>query len=359
MNPRKIVMPVQTVADWGGVHEWTVDAAECLLSAGHEVIFVGSGELFEQRVKEVGAKFHRIDWKDSIEEICNQIPLETADLIFSHAPRARLFGISLAKRFGCEHIVMIHGAFHDRMYEWSDQVNAFAAASPSLVHYVQRYGRVAPWKVSCIPNAAKDEYFDIPFNPVNQKIDEGEARVVLASRLSTDKLSQLNAAEEAISYLAKSMSSLRWKLDIYGDGPLRSYYESRLKRMEQSNSNVFGELKGWIPPAEVPVRMNNAFLTVTAGMAGMRACASGSACLAVGARSYVGVQYSQNLRAGLWSNFGDHGVQNFIPTPLHSDLDTLLDFAAHDQLVQETRSTVRLSNSQKVVDGIMRSVLQC
>lgn len=359
MRTRKIVMPVQTVADWGGVHEWTVDAAACLISAGHQVVFVGSGNLFEKRVNEAGAEFHQIDWNDSIEDISEQLPLESADLVFSHAPRARMLGLSLAKRFDCEHIVMVHGAFHDRMYEWSDQVDAFAAASPSLVHYVQRYGRVAPWKVSCIPNAARDEYFEIPLKSASQKVEAGEAKIVLASRLAKDKLAQLNYAEEAIRYLSEAMPSVKWKLDVYGDGPLRSYYDSRLRRLAQSNPNAVGELRGWIPPAEVPIKMNSAFLTVTAGMAGMRACAAGSACLAMGARSYVGVQHSLNLRAGLWSNFGDHGVQNFEATPLKDDLDLLLDFDAHDRLVSDTRDTVRLSNSQSVVDRIMRSVLQC
>ena len=123
--------------------------------------------------------------------------------------------------------------------------------------------------------------------------------------------------------------------------------------------NVSHVMHGWVLPQDVPQMMNKAFLTVTAGMAGMRALASGSLCLGTGARATVGIQTGKNLRAGVWSNFGDHGIFNFKPTPVKSDLADLSNAAAYDSAVSVARSVVKRGNSQHIVDGLMLSALQC
>ena len=91
----------------------------------------------------------------------------------------------------------------------------------------------------------------------------------------------------------------------------------------------------------------------------MRALASGSLCLGTGARATVGIQTGKNLRAGIWSNFGDHGVFRFNPTSVRHDLEMLVADSAYDDAVAIARSVVEKGNSQKVVDGLMFSYLQC
>lgn len=360
MAKRKILMPVRTVAEWGGVHEWTVDAASALIKNGHEVTFVGSGVVFKERAEATGASFRVVNWRRDWEPIAHEMGEKgDFDLVFSHAPAGRQFGLvanAIAKK---EHVVMVHGAYHDYMYEWSDQVDAFVAASPSLVHFAQAFGRVAPWKVTSLPNAAPDEVFELPLISHDEKLKDGTGHIVTASRLSKDKVPQIDSVEEAVRVLSKLYPDVRWVIDVCGDGPLRDYFDQRYQRLSHAVRNVSHVMHGWVEPGEVPKMMNRAYLTVTAGMAGMRALASGSLCLGTGARATVGIQTGKNLRAGIWSNLGDHGIFRFTPTDVGDDLRALATADAYDDAVAVARSVVMLGNSQSVVDKKMLAALQC
>lgn len=359
MNTKRILMPVRTVAEWGGVHEWTVDAATALINNGCSVTFVGQGEVFKERALATGAAFKEIEWTNwssAAQEIGEQGDF---DLIFSHAPGGRQFGLKVNQLAKKEHVVMIHGAYHDYMYEWSDQVDAFVAASPSLVHFAQRFGRVAPWKVSNLPNAAPSEIFDMPLISHDEKLADGIGVILTASRLSPDKLSQIDAVESAARILVELHPDIEWRIDVYGDGPLRNVFENRYRLLSTRLPRVSYQMHGWVAPNEVPMLMQHAYLTVTAGMAGMRALASGSLCLGTGAKSYVGLQVGKNLRAGIWSNFGDHGVLRFTPTDLHKDLAALATAQAYDAAVHTAREVSRRGNHQDIVNGLMLSALQC
>ena len=91
----------------------------------------------------------------------------------------------------------------------------------------------------------------------------------------------------------------------------------------------------------------------------MRALASGSLCLGTGARATVGIQIGKNLRAGIWSNLGDHGIFRFTPTNVRDDLKALSAADAYDDAVAVARSVVKLGNSQSIVDNKMFAALQC
>jgi hypothetical protein len=209
-------MPVRTVADWGGVHEWTVDASVALRANGHNVVFIGAGDLFEERARATGAEFIQVDWenwKEGVDTVLGHGSAREADLIFAHAPHARMLGLELARILNAEMHVMIHGAYHDFMYSWSHLVDGFMAASPSLAHFAQRFGRVEPWKVSLVPNAAPDAVFDLPLRSFDDKTKDGVARVVTAARLAKDKLPQLSAAIDTITTAANLRPDLKWVLD--------------------------------------------------------------------------------------------------------------------------------------------------
>jgi glycosyltransferase involved in cell wall biosynthesis len=245
------------------------------------------------------------------------------------------------------------------MYSWSHLVDGFMAASPSLAHFAQRFGRVEPWKVSLVPNAAPDAVFDLPLRSFDDKTKDGVARVVTAARLAKDKLPQLSAAIDTITTAANLRPDLKWVLDVYGDGPLRDTFESRYRQAFGGNSNIEVVMHGWIEPNEVPQRLNEAVIGVMAGMGGVRSVASGALTVGVGARGVVGVQRGANLRAGIWSNFGDHGVMRFEASPIASDLEDIFRSEAYDETVAVSRRTLRRTNSQSIVDGMMLSALQC
>lgn len=359
MKQRNILMPVRTVAEWGGVHEWTIDASRALLGAGHKVTFVGAGEVFKSRAIANGNRFIEVDWANWQSKVDEIAALDDFDLIFSHAPTARMLGLEVNKILDVESIVMVHGAYHDFMYQWSNQVDAFLAASPSLVHFTQRFGRVDPWKVVNIPNAAADEVFELPFQSLEMKLDGKVGHIVTASRLSKDKLPQIDAVEESLAALREIWPEVTWQIDIYGDGPLRSYFEFRYKQIVAKAGKSSYKFHGWLPAEEVPTKMNSAFLTVTAGMAGVRALASGSLCVGVGAKSNVGVQKGRNLRAGLWSNFGDHGIFGFEEPSIYKDLKSIDSADAYADTVLTARDVAVRTNSQSVVDSKMIAALHC
>ena len=360
MAKRRILMPVRTVAEWGGVHEWTVDAASALIQAGHEVTFVGNGVVFKERAEATGASFRVVNWRKGWESAARSMGEQADfDLIFSHAPAGRQFGLianELAKK---EHVVMVHGAYHDYMYEWSDQVDAFVAASPSLVHFVQQFGRVAPWKVTNLPNAAPDDVFDLPLLSHDEKLEGGVGHIVTASRLSKDKVVQIDSVEEAARSLASLYPDVQWEINVCGDGPLREYFDQRYNLLEMSVPNVSHTMHGWVDPTEIPLMLNRAYLTVAAGMAGMRALASGSLLLGTGARASVGIQTGNNLRAGIWSNYGDHGIFRFTPSDVRADLNKLSSSAAYDEAVSMARSVVKFGNAQSAVNDRMLAALHC
>lgn len=360
MAKRRILMPVRTVAEWGGVHEWTVDAASALIQAGHEVTFVGSGVVFKERAEATGASFRVVNWRKGWESVARSVGEEANfDLIFSHAPAGRQFGLLANEQAKKEHVVMVHGAYHDYMYEWSDQVDAFVAASPSLVHFVQQFGRVAPWKVTNLPNAAPDDVFDLPILSHDEKLEGGVGHIVTASRLSKDKVVQIDSVEEAVRSLAALYPDVQWEINVCGDGPLRDYFDQRYNLLEMSVPNVSHTMHGWVEPAEIPLMMNRAYLTVAAGMAGMRALASGSLLLGTGARASVGIQTRNNLRAGIWSNFGDHGIFRFAPTEVGVDLGRISNSDAYDECVATARSVAKNGNSQSAVNALMHAALHC
>ena len=359
---RNILMPVRTVAEWGGVHEWTVDAARSLLNAGHTVTFVGKGDVFEARARATGADFISVDWADwkcSAEHVAGDPRARAADLIFAHAPHARMLALDVSRRLGTELYVMVHGAYHDYMYTWSEHTTGFLAASPSLVHFTHRFGRVEPWKVSLVPNAAPQAAFDLPLKTLEERTADGVGRVVTAARLARDKLSQIEPTLQTIATCAELRPDLLWQLDVYGDGPERGTFERAYRSGLRRLPNAEVEFHGWIEPHEVPLKMNRSVVGIAAGMTGVRTIASGALCVGVGARSFVGVQQGQNLRAGIWSNFGDHGTMRFTATDLQDDLRTYLDTARFDEAVHDARMILGRTNSQEIVDGAMHSALQC
>lgn len=359
---RNILMPVRTVAEWGGVHEWTVDAARALMAAGHDVTFIGAGAVFQERAEATGAHFLTVNWdawEEDVPTLLDDARVRGADMIFAHAPHARMLGLELSRQLHVELYVMIHGAYHDYMYAWSQHVTGFLAASPSLVHFSQRFGRVEPWKVSLVPNAAADHIFETPLKSFVDKTQDGVARIVTAARLAKDKLPQIQAVLEAVRTSARLHPDLHWQIDVYGDGPLRSSFEAQYTHGIRDISNASLELHGWITPEAVPTKMSEAVLGVVAGMGGVRTIAAGALCVGVGARGSVGLQDGQNLRAGIWSNFGDHGTMKFAPSDLATDLERTLDPGTYDATVAAARTVLHRTNSQSIVDGMMLSALHC
>ena len=140
---------------------------------------------------------------------------------------------------------------------------------------------------------------------------------------------------------------------------LRDRYEREFRRFTADNPRVQTTFHGWVAPEEVPRRMNTAVIGLVAGMGGIRTLAAGALCIGVGARGSVGVQVGSNLRAGLWTNFGDHGTPQFTPTSITSDLERVLQPGAYEEAVGFARTAARRTRSGSVVRDALLTALQC
>ncbi|MGP5079339.1 glycosyltransferase family 4 protein [Brachybacterium alimentarium] len=359
MRQQRILIPARTVAEWGGLHEWVVDGAADLIAAGHDVTVVGGPGLFEQRAQEVGASYPTIDWDQWEAEVDRIADTGPYDIVFAHAPQARMLALKLPKWPGSRIHVMVHGAYHDYVYTWADQVESIAAASPCLVDFLTRIGKIEPWKIDMVPNGVSDHVFDLPMHTLEERLEDGVGRIVMASRLARDKTMQIDAAKEALAACSRLRPDVTWQLDILGDGPLRDRYEREFRRFTADNPRVQTTFHGWVAPEEVPRRMNTAVIGLVAGMGGIRTLAAGALCIGVGARGSVGVQVGSNLRAGLWTNFGDHGTPQFTPTSITSDLERVLQPGAYEEAVGFARTAARRTRSGSVVRDALLTALQC
>ena len=314
MKAQRILIPARTVADWGGLHEWVVDAAADLLAAGHEVTVVGGPGLFEERSRAAGAGFLAIDWDRWEEEVDRIADTGPYDIVFAHAPQARMLALKLPKWPGSRTHVMVHGAYHDYIYTWADRVDSIAAASPCLVDFLTRIGKVEPWKIDMIPNGVADHVFDLPPEVARRAPGgrRGPCRHGLAPRPGQDDADRrrqgdprrLRPPPPPISPGSSTCSAMvRCAIAT----------SAEFRRFAMDHPGVEVVFHGWVPPEEVPRRMNSAVIGLVSGMGGVRTLAAGALCIGVGARGSVGVQVGANLRAGVWTRLRDHGTPQFTP----------------------------------------------
>lgn len=353
----KIFMPVRTVAEWGGLHEWVFHAVMDLQAAGCDVVVAGQDGLFRERIESLGARFVILDWADWASSMDQVLATGPWDKIFSHGPHARNLALRASEITGTPVYHMIHGAYLDHVNDWSPRVETILAASPSIQDFVVRVGKVEPWKVVVVPNGVPDEVFDLPYRTLQDKIADGQGVVVTAARLAEDKLHQIGPTITLVSTLAELYPDVDWVLNIMGDGPLKGRFQSEFERGLSHLARVRLEYSGWVEPSEVPRRMNAAVAACVAGMGGVRALAAGTLSVGVGAQGSVGLQRGSNLRAGIWSNFGDHGCPRFSPSDIREDLLSVFKENAYDDVVQFARESCRLHRSETIVRNAMYDAL--
>lgn len=354
----RILIPVRTVAEWGGLHEWVYHAVLDLQSIGWSVVVAGQEGLFQERIESTGAEFvpvHWTNWKESVDSVVESAPWSK---IFSHGPLARNLAIRVSELTKVPVYHMIHGAYLDQVDNWSPQIENILTASPSVQDFVVRVGKVEPWKVSVVPNGVPDGVFDMELVPLSEKLAAGKGTIVTAARLAPDKINQIEPTITTVKTFASLYPQINWTLDVMGDGPLRGKFENEFRSALGGIQNVRIEFSGWVDPAEVPRRMNKAIAACVAGMGGVRALASGTLTVGVGAQGLVGVQYGKNLRAGIWSNFGDHGCPRFEASDVAEDIAKILTDGLYDDCVHLARESCRLHRSEEIVRKSMFDALE-
>lgn len=363
MSGKRILVPAVTIADWGGVHEWVAECSRWLIDAGHHVTVVGGGQKFSGAVRSTGADLIEIanwsEWQLDFPAVLEDALARPYDLVFTHGPQARALGMKLADELRLPLFVMIHGAYHDYAFEWVDHAHRFVTASPSLFDFMTGIAMVPASMVHVVPNGLPHGVQALPERTLEEKLAAGVGRIVTASRLDHDKVKQIPVALDVIRACAEVRPDVVWQLDVHGDGRLRNQFMRALQAGVADIANARVDFHGWVPPDQIPLRMNEAVVGIVAGLGAMRSIATGALCVAVGARDNLGVQYGENLMAGIYSNFGDHGAQGYRATPIAADLRSLVGDSEHyDHVVRDVREQMVRLRSRDVVRAALFEALE-
>lgn len=321
----RILMPVFTVADWGGLHENALHSAEVLRKAGHEITFVCRDGRIAEAAKSLGLDVIVVDWQDWQSEADLLRETREYDLIFTQLQEARKFALEVKGSSDVPVIAQIQGFWSDAAHTWRDKVDAWIAVAPALTNLLAGFSKVEPWRISEIPNAVDTIQFLALTKNFEEKTAGGEARISLVSRLDADKRAQRDAAIDIVSHFSRLQPELNWRLDVYGDGPEKELFELELADAFRGSQNVSYDLKGWVDAEDVPQILANSFASVAAGRGALQSIVAGTPCFASGKFGNQGLQHGLALRIGLWSNFGDYPAGNTPAFNLESQVKSLLD----------------------------------
>ncbi|WP_372699761.1 glycosyltransferase family 4 protein [Arthrobacter sp. JSM 101049] len=354
---KSILLPAFTVAEWGGLHENVLAGAQALKLAGHEVTLVLRPGTISERARDRGLAVIEVDWEDWMPTASLIREHVEYDLILAQPQKSRELALFVNSHREKPVFVMFHGYYSDGAYEWRDKVEAFLAVTTSLADFLINFCKVEPWRVHVVPNGITSDRFALLPIPLAQKIKDGTATIVVASRIDADKRSQIEALLRLIERIKEVESPLRWRIVVVGDGPERTLAEVSLNTAVTETDNISVEFTGWKDSDEVPLLMQEAVFTVGAGRGALQSLAVGTPCLGAGKHGIVGFQFGRNLRIGLWSNFGDYPFGKAPIRSLEDDFDFLLNEDNYRSVQHAGRTVVESERSQDVSDALLFSAL--
>ncbi|RPF26358.1 glycosyltransferase family 4 protein [Georgenia muralis] len=352
----RVLLPAFTVADWGGLHENVIHAAQALIARDHPVTLVVREGKIAEVGRQIGAEVVVVDWEDW-REVANDLARRRRhDLVFAQPFKSREFGLHVAERLGAPLVVMFHGYAHDQAFLWERRAERILVTAESLAHFLVQYCKISEEKVWVVPNGVPEVCFTFDQHSLDEKLRAGRGDVVLASRLAHDKRRQFEILQEIAPALESTRPDVRWGVSIYGDGPDRGFAEDRMAEAV-AGTNVQVTFRGWIDSHDVPEIMSRAVLSVGAGRGAMQSLAVGTPCVAAGAREMVGLQHGHDLEAGMLSNFGDYAIGGYQPSPVRSSVAALLDPVRYAEVQKEGRARVYGSLRQTRIDSLLIEAL--
>jgi glycosyltransferase involved in cell wall biosynthesis len=103
---------------------------------------------------------------------------------------------------------------------------------------------IAPERITVVMNSADARLFDPSRHPIREFMADGELRLVHHSNLQ-----RIYGLDRAIDGLARLRKGLRWRLDVYGEGPWRSQVEAAVERSGLADRVT---LHGRVPIDDLP-----------------------------------------------------------------------------------------------------------
>lgn len=361
-GPLRVFMPVYAVADWGGLQENYSLLVEGLLEMGVTVIAATSPGILADRLEHHGAEVYRLDWSKNAASLADGLAQVACDIVLTQPFASRELGLEFAQRRSIPVISMFHGSAHDQVYWWGEYVERFIVTAPALADMLTGYAKIDPEKIVCIPNGVPDIEFAGPCPTLVERVAEGTGHIAIAARLAREKMAQAAVAVSVAQVCAAARPDLRWVIDVYGDGPMRSDFEAELIKGLSGSVDIEHVMHGWVDPEDVPHAVRGAVVSVMAGRGAVHAVAAGSLVVAVGAEHYLGLVDPAGLEQALNSNFGDYRLSGSVEARDHSSLEALVQGSKeYDAFVRNMRdelyATRRQSGVTAAVAALMTEVL--
>lgn len=321
----RILLTVQTFADWGGLQDWTVGMVKGLAYNGAEVVLVSNNERIVAESTDAAVSTFLVDWphwRDYVDEILNDSHF---DVIVSQPFSARELALELRRRTGAPLVYMAHGNNSDYAYTWRDQAAKFLVASSSLIPMLEDFCGVQDQPIEVLPNGVPSSLFEFDTVSYEERIARGSFDFVLAARLMPDKLSQVDGVIALAGHLIRQGIIPRATIHLMGGGASKAEFISRLDTFARETENVEVQFHGWVDQATVLHHLRTAIFAIAGGVTGAQAMALGTPCLGAGIRGICGVSTPANIDRVLGSNFGDHSARlNMTSEEIASDAEWIL-----------------------------------
>ncbi|MFI2570474.1 glycosyltransferase [Cellulosimicrobium funkei] len=305
----RILLAVHTVADWGGLQDWTVGMVRGLVQNDAEVVLVSNNARVVSECADVTSLVFLIDWSRWEEEVGDIVDAARCDVVFSQPFKSREFSLEFRRRTGVPIVYMAHGNNSDYAYAWEGQVAKFLVASESLRPMLRDFCGVDDARIDVLPNGAPDWIFDRAPATYDERWSRGTFDFVLAARLMPDKISQVEGMIHIVSELLAHDVIPHARVHVLGGGPSKGEFLGRLTNFAEESGRVEVVSHGWVSQGEVVDVLRTAVFSVAGGVTGAQSVALGTPCLGAGIRGVCGVTTPANIDRVLGSNFGDHSAR--------------------------------------------------
>ena len=346
----RVLLPVHTYAEWGGLQDWTVGMVRGLVHNGADVALISNNERIINECADVAASTLVIDWESWHEEIDGILAKMRFDVIFSQPFSSRELSLELRRRTGVPLVYMAHGNNSDYAYTWHGEVSKFLVASSSLMPMLRDFCGTGDTPIDVLPNGVPSSLFEWPTVSYDERRARGTFDFVLAARLMPDKLSQVDGLIRIATVLLEKGVIPSATVHLMGGGASKGEFLARLRDFAERTGKVEIKYHGWVDQETVLTHLRTAVFAVAGGVTGAQAMALGTPCLGAGIRGICGVSTPSNMDRVLGSNFGDHSARlNMSAEEIERDCQWILE---EDHFKEFQQSYVPMMRTERTHEAI-------
>lgn len=352
--PRTVLVTVFNVAEWSGLLENVWHSCQGMRARGWSVTVACRDGDFANRLRGAGFEVHVVNWDDwrPSAEVLSQTNWE---VIHTHPFASRELGVRVAENTGARLVSTFHGNYLDAVSTWAPKADALIAVSRSHAEMLLGVGEVDPVQVHVVPNGVSADTFELQPMQFKEKTMGGNGIVAIASRLDPDKADLIECTRSVVAAL-RTKPEIKWRVLLLGAG--RSA-EGFLEELTPSGSvdNVTFEHVGHVESERVKDVLHGAVLAIASGRGAQQSLAVGTPVVAFGSQGVYGLQHGENLRLGVWGNFGGFPLGDREASEITTDVSRLLgdqDLYAKSQLIgrRVTRNLFHQDRADEMLHAI-------